>query len=122
MATRGARLGLVPFSLLTAQAGEQLEKSRPASALVNEHAQEGDVLKVASVIVFVIVVAMIVASYEPIGRRLAFLGGLRTNRGVGIVLLVAGAAAGAFFIYPLGARVLHLQGGGELRGLPGAPL
>ncbi|MGY2743738.1 hypothetical protein [Arthrobacter sp. UYCu723] len=56
-------------------------------------------LKVTSVIFFVIVAAMIVASHEPIGRRFAFLGGLRTNRVVGIVLLAAGAAAGAFFIY-----------------------
>ncbi|SDP69352.1 hypothetical protein SAMN04487914_12733 [Arthrobacter sp. ok909] len=90
---------LVPITVVTAQAGEQLEKARPASALVREHAQQGDVLKVFSVIFFVIVAAMLVVTYEPFGRRLAFLGGLRDNRIVRVVLLIAGAVAGAFFIY-----------------------
>ena len=92
-------LGLVPVTLLTAQAGEQLEKVRPASALVHEHAQEGDVLKVLSVIFFVLVAAMLMVTYEPFGRRLAFLGGLRSNRIVRGAVLIAGALAGAFFIY-----------------------
>jgi hypothetical protein len=90
---------LVPVTLLTAQAGEQLEKSRPLSAMIKVHAEQGDVLKVVAVIFFIAVAAMIVVSYEPIGRRFAFLGGLRTNRGVGIALQVVGAALGAFFIY-----------------------
>jgi hypothetical protein len=92
-------LVLVPVSLLTAQAGEQLEKVRPASDLVHEHAQQGDVLKVVSGIFFVLVAAMLAVTYEPFGRRLAFLSGLRDNRVVRVTLLVAGAAAGAFFIY-----------------------
>ncbi|AXJ09946.1 DUF2231 domain-containing protein [Arthrobacter sp. PM3] len=92
-------LVLVPVTVVTAQAGEQLEKARPASALVHEHAEQGDVLKVVSVIFFVIVAAMLAVTYEPFGRRLAFLGGLRENRVVCVILLVAGAAAGAFFIY-----------------------
>lgn len=90
---------LVPISLVTAQAGEQLEESRPATEMIHEHAEQGDVLKIVSVIFFVIVAAMIVASYEPIGRRFAFLGRLRENRAVRLVLLVAGALAGAFFLY-----------------------
>ncbi|WP_445155304.1 hypothetical protein ACTWLI_03515 [Arthrobacter sp. Hor0625] len=90
---------LVPISLVTAQAGEQLEESRPATEMIHEHAEQGDVLKIVSVIFFVIVAAMIVASYEPIGRRFAFLGSLRENRAVRVVLLVAGALAGAFFLY-----------------------
>jgi hypothetical protein len=90
---------LVPISLVTAQAGEQLEKARPTTALIHEHAEQGDVLKVVSVFFFVFVAAMIVVSYEPIGRRFAFLGTLRENRVVRIVLLVAGALAGAFFVY-----------------------
>lgn len=90
---------LVPISLVTAQAGEQLQKARPATALIREHAEQGDVLKVVSVFFFVFVAAMIVVSYEPIGRRFAFLGSLRENRVVRIVLLVAGAVAGVFFVY-----------------------
>lgn len=92
-------LGLVPLSLITAEAGEQLEEARPSSALIREHAEQGDVLKAVSVVFFVIVAATLVASHEPIGRRFAFLGRLRTNRVVRLALLVVAAAAGAFFIY-----------------------
>lgn len=92
-------LGLVPVSLLTAQAGEQLQKARPSSALIREHAEQGDVLKAVSVVFFVVIAATLVVSYEPIGRRFAFLGSLRTNRAVRTTLLVVAAAAGAFFIY-----------------------
>ena len=92
-------LGLVPLSLSTAEAGEQLEEARPSSALIREHAEQGDLLKAVSVVFFVVVAAMLVASHEPIGRRFAFLGSLRTNRAVRIALLVVAAAAGAFFVY-----------------------
>ncbi|MEO3932019.1 hypothetical protein WMO79_04295 [Micrococcaceae bacterium Sec7.4] len=92
-------LGLVPVSLITAQAGEQLQKARPASALIREHAEQGDVLKAVSVVFFAVIAATLVVSYEPIGRRFAFLGSLRTNRAVRTTLLVGAAAAGAFFIY-----------------------
>ena len=92
-------LGLVPLSLLTAQAGEQLEENRPTSALIREHAEQGDVLKAVSVVFFVIVAAALVAGHDPIGRRFTFLGSLRTNRAVRTTLMVAAAAAGAFFIY-----------------------
>lgn len=92
-------LGLVPVSLITAQAGEQLQKARPSSALIREHAEQGDVLKAVSVVFFVVIAATLVVSYEPIGPRFAFLGSLRTNRAVRTTLLVVAAAAGAFFIY-----------------------
>ncbi|MCB5293533.1 hypothetical protein [Arthrobacter sp. SO3] len=95
----GLSLGLVPVSLLTAQAGEQLQKARPASALIHEHAEQGDVLKAVSVVFFVVIAATLIVSYEPIGRRFAFLGHLRTNRAVRIALLAVAAAAGAFFVY-----------------------
>jgi len=92
-------LVLVPVTLVTAQAGEQLEKARPASALVHEHAEQGDVLKVVSVVFFVLVAAMLVDTYEPFGRRLSFLGGIRDNRPVAVALLIVGALAGVFFTY-----------------------
>lgn len=92
-------LGLVPVSLLTAQAGEQLQKARPASALIREHAEQGDVLKAVSVVFFVVIAATLIVSYEPIGRRFAFLGQLRTNRAVQLAFLALAAVAGAFFIY-----------------------
>lgn len=92
-------LGLVPVSLITAQAGEQLQEARPASALIREHAEQGDVLKAVSVVFFAVVAATLIVSHEPIGRRFAFLGSLRTNRAVRTTLLVVAAAAGAFFTY-----------------------
>jgi hypothetical protein len=92
-------LGLVPASLLTAEAGEQLEKARPASALIREHAEQGDVLKAVSVVFFVVIAAALIVSFEPIGRRFAFLGQVRTNRAVRIALLAVAAVSGAFFIY-----------------------
>jgi len=92
-------LGLVPVALVTAQAGEQLEETRGVTPMIREHAEQGDLLKIVSIIFFVLVAAMIVVSYEPIGRRLAFLGRVRENRIVRLVLLVAGALAGAFFLY-----------------------
>ena len=52
-----------------------------------------------SVIFFVLVAAMLMVTYEPFGRRLAFLGGLRSNRIVRGAVLIAGALAGAFYIY-----------------------
>ena len=92
-------LGLVPLSLLTAQAGEQLEKSRPSSALIREHAEQGDVLKAVSVLFFLVIAAALIVSFEPLGRRFAFLGRLRTNSAVRVAILALTAAAGAFFIY-----------------------
>ncbi|MDD1475703.1 hypothetical protein [Arthrobacter sp. H16F315] len=92
-------LGLVPVSLLTAQAGEQLQNARPSSALIREHVEQGDVLKAVSVVFFVVIAATLVVSYEPIGRWFAFLGPLRSNRAVRLALLVIAAAAGAVFVY-----------------------
>ncbi|WP_427173582.1 hypothetical protein [Arthrobacter sp. 92] len=92
-------LGLVPLSLLTAQAGEQLEKIRPASALVHEHAEQGDVLKYVAVIFFLVVAAMLVITYEPVGRRIRFLGGLREHRAIHLMVLVAGVVVGLLFLY-----------------------
>jgi hypothetical protein len=92
-------LGLVPVSLLTAEAGEQLEKARPASALIREQAEQGDVLKAVSEVFFVVIAAALIVSFEPIGRRFDFLGQVRTNRAVRIALLAVAAVSGAFFIY-----------------------
>lgn len=92
-------LGLVPLSLLTAEAGEQLQKMRPSSALVHEHAEQGDVLKYVAVIFFLVVAAMLVVTHEPFGSRLRFLGGLREHRAVRLMVLVAGVAVGLLFLY-----------------------
>lgn len=92
-------LGLVPLSLLTAQAGEQLEESRPSSALIREHAEQGDLLKAVSVLFFVVVAGALVVTFEPVGRRFAFLGRLRTHPAVRVALPAVAAAAGALLIY-----------------------
>jgi len=92
-------LVLVPVTLVTAQAGEQLQATRPATASILAHAEQGNVLKVIAAIFFAVIAAMIIVTFEPIGRRLSFLGALRENRVLRIVLLVAGALAGAVFLY-----------------------
>ncbi|MFF1386038.1 hypothetical protein ACFVWT_21015 [Arthrobacter sp. NPDC058288] len=98
-------LGLVPLTLLTAQAGEQLEKARPASNLIHEHVEQGDLLKYLSVAFFVVVAMMLAVTYEPFARRLDLMGArglmarLGSNRAVRTALLAAGAVAGAVLIY-----------------------
>lgn len=98
-------LGLVPLTLVTAQAGEQLEKTRPASRLLHEHVEQGDLLKYLAVAFFVVVAMMLAVTYEPFARRLdllgarGYMGRLRSNRAVRVALLAAGAVAGAVLIY-----------------------
>ena len=98
-------LGLVPLTLVTAQAGEQLEKARPASQLLHEHVEQGDVLKYLAVAFFAVTAVMLAVTYEPFARRLerlgslGFIGRLGGSRGVRIALLTAEAVAGAVLIY-----------------------
>jgi hypothetical protein len=98
-------LGLVPLTLVTAQAGEQLAETRPASQPLHEHVEQGDLLKYLAVAFFVVMAMMLAVTYEPFARRLGatgrqgFIGHLRNNRALRIALLAAGAVAGALLIY-----------------------
>jgi hypothetical protein len=98
-------LVLVPLTLITAQAGEQLQETRPASHLLHEHVEQGDLLKYLTVAFFVVMAMMLAVTYEPFALRLdatwrrEFFVRLRSNRAMRIALLTAGAVAGALLIY-----------------------
>ena len=95
-------LGLVPLSILTAQAGEQLEKARPASDLVREHAEQGSFFRFVAVIFLVVAAAQILAAFPSALKR------WQTLRGAGRLLAarwlipatsVLGVLSGLFMVY-----------------------
>lgn len=95
-------LGLVPLSILTAQAGEQLEKARPASALVREHAEQGGFFRFVAVIFLVVAAAQILAAFPSTVNRWQALRGagrLLAARWLLPATSVLGVLAGLFLFY-----------------------
>lgn len=95
-------LVLVPLSLLTADAGEQLEHSMPESAAIAEHAEQGDVFKGLAVVFFVIVAVQLAAEFPGPLIRPRILKGLRrllTARWVRILAVVLGVVGGVLIVY-----------------------
>ena len=95
-------LVLVPLSVLTAEAGEQLEKARPVSKLIQEHAEQGSFLRFVAAFFLVVVAAQIVAAFPGIlTRRPAFHGlrGLLEARWLLPATSVLGVLAGFFLVY-----------------------
>ena len=93
---------LVPLSVLTAEAGEQLEKARPVSKLIEEHAEQGSFLRFVAAFFLVVVAAQIVAAFPGIlTRRPAFRGlrGLLEARWLLPATSVLGVLAGLFLVY-----------------------
>ena len=93
---------LVPLSVLTAEAGEQLEKARPASQLIEEHARQGSFLRYVAALFLVVVAAQIAAAFPAIiTRRPAFRGlrGLLEARWLVPATSVLGVLAGLFLVY-----------------------
>jgi hypothetical protein len=93
---------MVPLSVLTAQAGEQLERALPASELIKEHAEQGGFFRLVTGIFLVVVVAQIIAAFPSEALRASALRGLRTAlaaRWAVPVTSVLGVLAGLFIIY-----------------------
>ena len=93
---------LVPLSVLTAEAGEQLQKARPVSKLIEEHAEQGSFLRFVAAFFLVVVAAQIVAAFPGIlTRRPAFSGlrGLLEPRWLLPATSVLGVLAGLFLVY-----------------------
>jgi len=93
---------LVPLSVLTAEAGEQLEKARPVSKLIEEHAEQGSFLRFVAAFFLVVVAAQIVTAFPGIlTRRPAFRGlrGLLEARWLLPATSVLGVLAGLFLVY-----------------------
>ncbi|MEV7634830.1 hypothetical protein AB0N71_01495 [Pseudarthrobacter enclensis] len=93
---------LVPLSVLTAEAGEQLEKAKPASQLIHEHAEQGSFFRVVTAVFLVVAAAQILAAFPSAATRWAAL------RGAGKALAarwlvpatsVLGVLAGLFLVY-----------------------
>ena len=93
---------LVPLSILTAEAGEQLEKAKPASELIKEHAEQGSLFRVVAVIFLVAVAAQILAAFPFSASRWKALGGAKralTLRWLMPATSGLGIAAALFLIY-----------------------
>jgi hypothetical protein len=95
-------LVLVPLSVLTAEAGEQLEKARGLSSLIEEHGHQGSFLRYVTVLFLVAVAAQIAAAFPSILTRRPALGGLRgllESRWLLPATSVLGILAGLFLVY-----------------------
>ncbi|MBT2565342.1 hypothetical protein J7I84_02315 [Arthrobacter sp. ISL-85] len=93
---------LVPLSVLTAEAGEQLEKAKRASKLIEEHAHQGSFLRYVTVLFLIVVAVQIAAAFPSIlTRRPAFRGlrGLLESRWLVPATSVLGVLAGLFLVY-----------------------
>ena len=93
---------LVPLSVLTAEAGEQLEKARPASQLIEEHGHQGSFLRYVTALFLVAVAVQIAAAFPSLlTRRPAFRGlrGVLESRWLGPATSVVGVLAGIFLVY-----------------------
>ncbi|BCW04426.1 hypothetical protein [Arthrobacter sp. NtRootA1] len=95
-------LALVPLSILTAEAGEQLEKTKPASDLVREHAEQGSFFRYVTVIFLIVAAAQILAAFPFVVSRwlpLRRAGRLLAARWAVPATSVLGVLAGLFLIY-----------------------
>lgn len=93
---------MVPLSILTAEAGEQLEDVRPASELIREHAEQGGFFRIVSVIFLVVVAAQVLAVFPSALSRWTVLRGARQALGASWLVpttSVLGVLAGLFLIY-----------------------
>ena len=93
---------LVPLSVLTAEAGEQLEKATPASQLIEEHGHQGSFLRYVTALFLVAVAVQIAAAFPSLlTRQPAFRGlrGVLESRWLGPATSVVGVLAGIFLVY-----------------------
>jgi hypothetical protein len=94
-------LVMVPLSVLTAEAGEQLEKAMRVSPLLREHAEQGSFFRFVTAIFLVVVAAQIVTALPSAVPRWGLPHGLhRALRARWLVPLtsVLGVLAGLFLI------------------------
>ncbi|MFP5312890.1 MAG: hypothetical protein ACLGH7_10870 [Actinomycetes bacterium] len=93
---------LVPLSVLTAEAGEQLEHATRASQMIEEHAEQGSFLRYVTVLFLVAVAAQIAAAFPSVLTRWSAVRGLRgflESRWLVPATSVLGVLAGLFLVY-----------------------
>ncbi|MGK3647239.1 hypothetical protein [Pseudarthrobacter enclensis] len=88
---------LVPLSVLTAEAGEQLEKAKPASQLIHEHAEQGSFFRIVTAVFLVVAAAQILAAFPSAATRWA--GKALAARWLVPATSVLGVLAGLFLVY-----------------------
>lgn len=93
---------LVPLSVITAEAGEQLEDARPASKLIEEHAEQGSFFRIVTVIFLFVVATQVLAAFPTILSRWPALRGAGqafSARWLIPATSVLGILGGMFLIY-----------------------
>ncbi|MHC6229877.1 hypothetical protein ACX5I6_09250 [Arthrobacter sp. MMS24-T111] len=93
---------LVPLSVLTAEAGEQLERAKGLSKLIEEHAQQGKFLRYVTVLFLLAAAAQIAAAFPSLLTRWPAFRGLRRllhGRWLPLAASVVGILAGLFLMY-----------------------
>jgi hypothetical protein len=93
---------LVPLSVVTAEAGEQLEKARPISELVKQHAEQGSSFRFVTAAFGVVVVLQILAAFPSLLSRWSLLSrfaSITAARGFLPLASIAGVIAGLFLTY-----------------------
>lgn len=93
---------MVPLSILTAEAGEQLEALRPTSELIREHAEQGGFFRIVTVIFLVVVAAQVLAAFPSMLSRWTVLRGAvqaLSTRWLVPATSALGVLAGLFLIY-----------------------
>ncbi|MCU1566204.1 MAG: hypothetical protein JWQ56_1141 [Pseudarthrobacter sp.] len=93
---------MVPLSILTAEAGEQLEDILPSSELIKEHAEQGGFFRIVTVIFLAVVAAQVLAAFPSTLSRWTVLRGAGqalSARWLVPATSVLGVLAGLFLIY-----------------------
>ena len=89
----------VGLTVLTADAGEALEHALPESALIEAHAEQGELLEVAAGIFAGVVVLAIAFTGPWFVSRVPVLARVGSTRWLVVVLQVVTVAAGVFLVY-----------------------
>lgn len=87
------------LAVLTASAGEALEKALPASELIEEHAEQGDLLKIVAIAFVVVMLALIGLTWPRLASAVPLVAKIGAHRWVVIIVQIAAVLVGLFLIY-----------------------
>ncbi|MCK2200874.1 DUF2231 domain-containing protein [Corynebacterium callunae] len=86
-------------TLLTASAGEALEHAMPRNELIREHAEQGDLMKIAALLFAASLYVLIALNGPWFAAKLKFLGKLQEMRWLHVLFQVLTVISGIFVIY-----------------------
>lgn len=87
------------LTALTASAGEALEHALPASHLIREHAEQGDLLEIVAISFTAVMIVLIGLTWPWVASTVPFVANLAANRWVMRIVQIAAVLIGAFLIY-----------------------